>query len=146
MFQSQGRLQYDPESRGRFKPWWLILECRPDIALYYRWWLRTRGLPLQPTPKDMWGSHVSVVRGEPPPSRGSWGAHQGRVVRFTYTGELASNGKHFWVPVQSPELEGIRAELGLSAQPPGRFHLTIGVVPEHIPYPSWLEDLLVQRR
>jgi len=130
MFRSTGRLTYDPTLALKVKttkdPYWLILDCDDEIARYYRW-LARRHLYLDWLVPPAWGAHISILRGETPAFPEYWGADAGKRLAFEYSGELRSNGKHYWLDIVSPEIADIRDRLGLGRKPRfSNFHLTIG--------------------
>lgn len=103
-----------------------MLQCEPDLSLYYCWFVQKRlGIKLQ---RPIHGSHISIVRGEVIPNLNRWNAYQGQVIYFHYSNEIETNGKYWWLYVYSPCLVSIRHELGLDSQPEYDFHLTIGVL------------------
>lgn len=164
---SFGYLRYDPKNNAtQFNDWWAILKCDEGLTAYYRrwiereWpnrilskdWLEAAGLEDQQSQawpmtycglkltKSVWGSHVSVVRGEKPEASclKHWKKYENRKIYFEYNPEyINSNGRHWWVRIKSPELEDLRLELGLKPEPksyspaqkiwlPAPFHLTLG--------------------
>ena len=60
-------------------------------------------------------SHITIVRlgKEFPKNMSVWKKHQGLNVNFFYDNEIQSDGKYFWLNVQSEDIEKIREELGL---------------------------------
>ena len=126
MFTSTGILQYDP-GRGlkHYDPWWALLVCDDQLSQYYAWQLKSYGVPVHPNDKGLWGTHVSVFKGEVPPDNTAWGKYQGYEIEFHYNHLVRyDNGKHAWVDVYSEDLSAIREELGF----PQKFwyHLTVG--------------------
>ena len=126
MFTSTGILHYDPgQGSKQFDPWWALLTCDDEIAKYYAWQLKRRGVEVYPNDKSLWGTHLSVLKGAEPPNPQAWGKYEGYEVQFHYTHLIRfDNGKHAWVDVYSEELSEIRLELGFDAKP--WYHLTIG--------------------
>lgn len=126
MLTSVGVLHYDP-GRGskQYDPWWALLECDDEIARYYAWQLKRRGVEVYPNDKGLWGTHVSVLKGEAPPITQPWGKYEGYEIEFHYTQLIRfDNGKHAWVDVYSEDLSKIREELGFG--PKYWYHLTVG--------------------
>ncbi len=129
MFTSSGLLVYDPPPKTgtALGKWWLIAECCPDLARYYRdtfaWQYRARGLKLQ---RPSWDSHVSIIRCEEPPRYDLWRKWDGKVIEFRYDPELKTNDEYYWLDVECEEFLNIREELGLPRQPIFGLHLTIG--------------------
>jgi hypothetical protein len=129
--ESKGTLIYDPHGRNaktRSKvsdPWWLLLMCDNEIIRYANWWLKKRGVYIYGT--SLYGSHISVIKGEKPPNKEAWKKYHGKKITFQYSNAINDNGKHWWYFVKCPELTSIRTELGLPAKPPYfRYHLTVG--------------------
>lgn len=126
MFTSTGILQYDPGKGDKhFDPWWALLTCDDEIARYYAWFLKRYGLEVHPNNKGLWGTHISILKGEVPPDTSNWGKYDGFEVEFNYNHIVRfDNGKHAWVDVYSEDLSAIREMMGFPAKP--WFHLTIG--------------------
>ena len=130
-FESTGTLIYDPHGRSAksahkvSEPWWLLLMCDQEIVNYADYWLKKRGI--YSYKYSLYGSHVSVIKGEVPPNRKLWKKYHGKKIKFQYSNQCNDNGKYWWLFVNCPELTKIRVELGLPKDPPYfRFHLTIG--------------------
>lgn len=126
MFTSTGILQYDPgKGQKHYDPWWGLLLCDDEVSKYYAWQLRKHGLEVFPNDKGLWGTHVSVLKGEVPPNPQAWGKYEGYEVQFHYSHIIRfENGKHAWVDVYSEELSAIREELGFGFKP--WYHMTVG--------------------
>jgi len=126
MFSSTGILHYDPGvGTKNFDAHWAILLCDDEIARYYAWFLKKRGVELFSNDKGLWKTHVSVLKGDEPPNPTAWKKYEGYEVEFHYTHLVRyDNGKHAWVDVYSEELSAIRQELGFVAKP--WYHLTVG--------------------
>lgn len=126
MFTSTGILQYDPgKGLKHFDPWWALLICDDDLAKYYAWLLKRNGVEVYPNDKGLWGTHVSVLKGDVPTNQNLWAKYEGYEVEFHYNHLLRyDNGKHAWVDVYSEDLSAIRQELGFDAK--HWYHMTIG--------------------
>lgn len=129
-----GTLRYSPELRpgshqrrdGGSTRWWLIVEADEELGRYLRhlfllahW--RTRRLQ-----GPLWGTHVSVIRGEVPPLPQGWGEGDGAAVDFVLDLRAQETQGFVWCPVQCPALLDLRQRLGLSRQPQLPLHLTLG--------------------
>jgi len=161
MLTSRGTLEYDPNTyKNSDGKWWLILKCDEELTAYYRsmilknyyyptgsdsvfpsasgkWTLKCRGSILN---RSLWGSHVSVVRGEKPKILNNWKKHYKEEVGFSFDPEnIFCNGKHWWINIESQYLIDIRRNLGLSDLPKTfdketgsmvnvPLHLTIGTI------------------
>jgi hypothetical protein len=116
-FKSEGSLFVE----GR----WLVLHCCKETSSYYRH-LVGREFRTEALNRPLWGPHISVVRGEK--STEDLRHLQGKIVEFSYHPEkIDTNGKHWWIPVTSPDLIKVRIGLGLLPSPEYPFHWTIGV-------------------
>ena len=101
---------------------WAWVACESDVARYYQWLLWRLGVKLQ---YSVWKAHITAIRETDdivvPESL------QGLEIAYTYDPEdIYTNGNHWWIEVQSPQLEEIRESLGLPPQPFFSFHLTLG--------------------
>ena len=137
MFESTGKLIYDPHARIKQAPNWLILRTDEEILRYYQHWIKKElaldlgGIRRAPIKFEttVWGSHISVHRGTTIPNQHLWKKHQGENIKFTYSNRVYHiNNWFFCVDAYSERLEEIRTELGLSKTPPYGFHVTIGRV------------------
>lgn len=124
MFNSTGHLIYDPYARISQDPWWLILKTDKGLMEYYQHWIKRHyDVTFENT---VWGSHISVVRGQKPPNEKAWGKYKNEKISFTYSNRIYRAHWFYCVDVYSDRLEEIREELGLPKQPKHGFHLTIG--------------------
>ncbi len=106
------------------EPWWLILKTDEGLVDYYQHWIKHHydvGFE-----RTVWGSHISVIRKEEPPTREAWKKYEGEEIPFTYTNQVYRVHWFFCINVQSARLEDIRLELGLPKLPRFGFHLTVG--------------------
>jgi hypothetical protein len=119
---SIGACTYDPGVNTKhFDPWWLIINVDPEIIRLYRYFLRGWGIKV--VPNNLWGPHISVVKGIRPRNLSSWGLDI--EIKFNYTNIVRwDNDFHAWLDVYSDDLEKILIDLGLPPTP--RFHLTLG--------------------
>jgi hypothetical protein len=126
MLTSTGILHYDPGvGTKNFDPHWAILLCDDEIARYYAWHFKRRGIELHSNDKGLWKTHVSVLKGDTPPNLEAWKKYEGYEIEFHYNHIVRwDNGKHAWVDVYSEDLSYIRRELGFDSKP--WYHLTIG--------------------
>lgn len=126
MFTSSGILQYDPgKGNKKFEPNWALLICDDEISSYYTWHLKRHGWETFSNDKGLWGTHISVMKGEEIPNPTNWGKYEGYEVEFHYNHIIRfDNGKHAWIDIYSEDLSAIREELGFTFKP--WYHLTIG--------------------
>lgn len=141
---SHGYLEYDPRhAKTEFEKWWLLLKCDHGLVDYYRhliersavysipsnfwaeenkiqldtqniWEIKQVGFKIN---KSAWGPHISIIRGEKPKNIDLWRKYSGKKIFFEYNPEfINTNGKHWWIRIDSKELEDIRVELGLTPQ------------------------------
>ena len=124
MFTSSGILQFDPlKGTKRYEPGWCLVSCSNEIARYYAWHLKRHGMEVNP--QSPWGTHISVIRGEPLPDPSCWGKFEGLEVEFHYSHLLRhDNGQHAWLEVYSDDLAEVRKSFGFPHKP--WFHLTVG--------------------
>lgn len=127
--QSSGKVIYSPAIKNVCDPSWVILECDKGIIDYYKWFLTKKGVKLDAL---MWGSHISIIRGGvwdriEDEYKEYWKFNNGQIINFKY-GDLVTNGVHWWLEVQSEELEEMRKYLGLNPHPDFGFHITIGKI------------------
>lgn len=108
-----------------YKNDWILAITDEEIQRYYATILKTR-FGIQLDWKSKWNSHVSVIRGdEPLKNKHLWEYHDGQDIAIKYTHDIYTNGSHWWLNVQSKELDAIREFYGL--EPKSRsLHLTIG--------------------
>lgn len=124
MFNSTGRLIYDPYARIKKRPWWAIVKTDEELIRYYQYWIKQHyDVAFE---KTVWGSHISVVRGQEPVNKAAWGKYKNEKISFDYSHEVYRVQYFLCVDVTCPRLEEIRLELGLSRTPIAKFHLTIG--------------------
>ena len=127
--EGKGKLIYDPHKTGIriIKPaaWWMILKTDEGIVEYYKHWIKKyHNVKFEQT---IWGSHISVNRGFPPPNKALWGKYAGEEIEYTYSNRIyLANEIFFCVDAYSTRLEEIREELGLTRLPNYGFHITIG--------------------
>src|SRR5579883_3482590 len=117
-FHSTGQLIYEPSlltMKNKKSPWWVIVQCCPDLAAYYRFFIGRAAFAVA---APAFGSHISVITDEKPPEAQLplWKAHHLKEVEFEYTPELQSDGLYFWLPVVCPTLLTLREELGLARE------------------------------
>ena len=124
MFESTGRLIYDPHARIKQDKWWAIVKTDEGIIEYYKKQIRDHfDLKFE---KTVWGSHISAIRGEEPLKKELWNKYPKEKISFTYSNRIYRKHYFFCVDAYSERLEQIREELGLSKLPKFGFHLTIG--------------------
>lgn len=126
MFTSTGILQYDPGKGSKhFESNWALLLCDDEISRYYSWLFKSRGIDTYPNNNGLWGTHISVMKGDDIPNPEGWGKYEGYEVEFYYNHIIRfDNGKHAWLDIYSEDLSAIREELGFTFKP--WYHLTIG--------------------
>lgn len=135
MFESKGRIVYDPPRPGMKNrtTWWAVVQIDREITRYYRWWVKNKfHIELcQPS----WDAHISIIRGEKPPEDKMhlWKKYDGKVITFQYehnvrqSGDTTGNDRpdHFWfIDVHCPLLKQIRQEFGFPSN--WNQHITIG--------------------
>lgn len=125
-FKAEGKIIYDPTAGKAANKWWMIVECPQGILDYYYYWItRKTKIRIQ---KPLFGSHVSVIRGEEPSKEYQhlWRKHHEKTVTFYYEHEVFYADNFWWLRVKCDELKDIRKELGLNPEVEHGLHLTIG--------------------
>ncbi len=128
---STGKLVYSPRTHLSSSDRWLVLMCDDEISKYYRH-LYTIAYPYLngerkgKLTRPVWGTHISVIRGERVPNHKLWRLNENKIIEFNYEAGVLDNGEYYWLKVVCPELEDLRAQYGLSRYPKFGFHLTIG--------------------
>ena len=117
-------LAYDPHnSRTKRRKHFLIARVDRSVVKYYQWWIWQR-FRVKLT-DSAWKPHCTVVRGERPRTN-AWRAHKGEKITLQYSPAFWTNGKHWWLPVYSVDIQNIRRELGLRPLPYAALHITVG--------------------
>lgn len=123
---STGKLVYSPKTHLASSERWLILSCDDEISKYYRT-LFYREFPWKgKLTRPVWGSHISICRGETIPNHHLWKLDANKIVEFEYDGGVEDNGEYYWLKIKSSFLEDLRVKYGLPRFPKFGFHLTVG--------------------
>lgn len=126
MMKSVGKLVYSPRTHLASSERWLVMMCDDEISKYYRC-LFYREFPWQgKLTRPVWGTHISVIRGEKVPNGNLWRLDENKIVEFEYEGGVQDNGEYYWLKVTCPYLSNLREKYGLSRDPRFGFHLTVG--------------------
>lgn len=128
---SFGKLVYSPRTHLASSDQWLVVMGDDEISRYYRhlysieypYLNGTRSTKLT---RPVWGTHISVIRGERLPNPKLWRMDEGKIIEFEYEGGVIDNGEYYWLKVNCPYLGELREKLGLRREPRFGFHLTIG--------------------
>jgi hypothetical protein len=129
-----GTFRYSPTLRGESTTrrdggstvWWVVIDCDPELGRLLRhYFQQSRFRTVTPQP-PLWGTHVSVIRGEEPQDKARWKARDGVRVELEYEFRVEETRGYLWVPVWCPQANGLRAELGLTPEPMPGLHLTFG--------------------
>lgn len=100
--------------------------CDDEISQYYRS-MFYREYPWKgKLTRPVWGTHISVIRGERIPNMQLWGIDANKIVEFEYDGGVIDNGEYYWLKARCPALSELREKYGLPKEPRFGFHLTIG--------------------
>lgn len=123
---SIGKLVYSPRTHLASSDRWLVVMADDEISKYYRS-LFYREYPwLGKLTRPVWGTHISVIRGEKIPNSDLWKLDENKIIEFEYEAGVEDNGEYYWLKVHCPYLENIRKVYGLNSHPKFGFHLTIG--------------------
>jgi hypothetical protein len=126
MLKSTGKLVYSPRTHLASSDRWLVLMCDDEISRYYRH-LFYRDYPwLGKLTRPVWGTHISIIRGEKIPNYHLWRLDENKLVDFEYEGGVKDNNEYYWLKVHCPYLAGLRTKYGLTPEPRFGFHLTVG--------------------
>lgn len=111
---------------GGTTEWWLVLDCDRDIGRYLRALYREAVHRTCELSEPLWGTHISVVRGEKPPDLRRWKSLDGVGLDVEYGVEVAFFGDYAVVPARCEAALDYREVLGLSREPDYPLHMTIG--------------------
>ena len=123
---SIGKLIYTPKTHLASSDRWLVLMCDDEISKYYRHLFYKEYPWLGKLTRPVWGTHISVIRGENVPRSDLWKMDANKVVEFEYEPGVQDNGEYYWLKVHCDELLDLRAKYGLQRYPRFGLHLTIG--------------------
>ncbi len=126
MFVGQGKIEYHND------PLKIIVSVDQEMVNYYRQLIPK----YKRVYKQRYPGHISVVRNERPENYRVWYKHSSRLIEFQYNNVIYNDEVYYWLEVVCPQLEDIRAELGLpntsqwTKSPTGghSFHITLGNV------------------
>jgi hypothetical protein len=128
---SIGKLVYSPRTHLASSERWLVMMCDDEISKYYRH-LYEKTYPFLNAERHgkltrpVWGTHISVIRGEFVPNYKLWRLDENKLIEFDYEAGVIDNGEYYWLKVSCPILSELRKKYGLSPEPRFGFHLTIG--------------------
>lgn len=123
---SIGKLTYSPRSHLGSNNRWLVLMCDDEISKYYRYMFYTEFPWKGKLTRPVWGTHISIIRGEKIPNMNLWGIDSHKIIEFEYEGGVMDNGEYYWLKAKCPYLSSLREKYGLRSEPKFGFHLTIG--------------------
>lgn len=132
--QAIGTFRYSPELRtgslerrdGGSTRWWLIIDCDPELGRFLRHLYTLATYRTRAIQAPLWGTHISVIRGEQPPNQTEWGRLQGAEVQFDCEPQVQETDGYLWVAVVCEQALEQRELLGLPREPQPPLHLTIG--------------------
>ena len=104
---------------------WALLECDDQIGAMYRSLYSLEYFYKPKINKPLWGSHISIIRGEEELCPAIKTIVDGMSIEFAYIPIMRTNGVHFWLPVICPILDDLRQEFGLPKSIVN-YHLSIG--------------------
>ncbi len=111
---------------GTTTDWWLIIECDREFGKYLRHLRLICQASAPPLAEPLWGTHVSIIRGEMPPNIQHWGTIDGNTVSIQYSHSPRETSGYFYLPVQCEAALDYRQLLGLPREPEFPLHLTFG--------------------
>lgn len=128
---SIGKLVYSPRTHLSSSEKWLVVMGDDEISKYYRH-LYSKEYPYlnggrsTKLTRPVWGTHISVIRGERLHDPKLWRIDENKIIEFEYHGGVIDNGEYYWLKVSCPYLGDLREKMGLPREPRFGFHLTIG--------------------
>jgi len=130
---SIGKLVYSPRTHLSSSDRWLVVMGDDEISRYYRHLYTVEypylnGERTGKLTRPVWGTHISVIRGERLPKPDLWRLDEGKIIEFEYEGGVIDNGEYYWLKVKCPYLLDLREKYGLAREPRFGLHLTIGRV------------------
>lgn len=128
---SVGKLVYSPRTHLASSERWLVVMCDDEISKYYRHLFSkdypyVNGERVGKLTRPVWGTHISVIRGERIPNMNLWGIDANKIIEFEYEAGVIDNGEYYWLKAKCPYLSDLREKYGLHKEPRFGFHLTIG--------------------
>src|SRR4051812_19721164 len=114
--QAFGTFRYSPELRkgswerrdGGTTRWWLTIDCDPELGRYLRQLYAMATYRTCTIQAPLWGTHISVSRGEEPPDPSGWGRLQGAEVEFDYEPGVRETDGYLWAAVTCERALGVR--------------------------------------
>lgn len=126
MIKATGKLVYSPRTHLASSERWLVLLCDDEISRYYRHLFYTEYPWKGKLTRPVWGTHVSIIRGERIPNYNLWRLDENKIVHFEYEPGVKDNGEYYWLKVKCNYLLDLREKYGLSRNPQFGLHLTVG--------------------
>jgi hypothetical protein len=123
---SIGKLVYSPRTHLASSERWLVMMCDDEISRYYRTMFYSEYPWMGKLGRPVWGTHISVIRGEYIPNNQLWGLDSNKLVEFEYDGGVIDNKEYYWMKVRCLYLSNLRVTYGLPPEPRFGFHLTVG--------------------
>lgn len=131
-YKSSGKLVYSPRTHLKDSSRWLVLMCDDELSQYYRALYQREWFYRPKLTRPVWGTHISIVRGEVIPNSEAWGFAANKIINFEYDPGVRDNGEYYWLKVYCDELLAIRELFGLKREPQFGLHLTIGRTTESL--------------
>jgi hypothetical protein len=104
---------------------WALLECDDEIGKMYRSLYSLEYFYKPKIQKPLWGTHISIIRGERTLDNAIKEDINGMLVEFDYIPDMQTNGCHFYLSVICPILDDIRETFGLGRSLVN-YHLSVG--------------------
>lgn len=112
---------------------WALLECDDEIGKMYRSLYSLEYFYKPRIQKPLWGSHISIIRGETILDEGIKKELEDYTIEYYYLPRMGTNGVHFYLPVICPLLDSIRDLFGLNKSFVD-YHLSIGNIVSNSEY------------
>lgn len=126
MLKSFGKIIYAPRTHLKSSENWVVLMCDDEISKYYRHMFYKEFPWKGKLTRPVWGTHVSIIRGEKIPNFNLWKLDENKLIEFEYEGGVNDNGEYYWLKTKCDYLGDLREKYGLVREPRFGFHLTVG--------------------
>jgi hypothetical protein len=126
MMKSTGKIIYSPRTHLSSSERWLVIMCDDEISKYYRHMFYKEYPWLGKLTRPVWGTHISVIRGERVPNYNLWRLDENKTIEFEYEPGVIDNGEYYWLKVKCDALLDLREKYGLKRSPQFGLHLTVG--------------------
>lgn len=137
LIETKGKILFSPPDvtkKHKIQTWknvaMIITDC--EIDKYYSWFLKKRfNVTLNQTLRGTHITFISDIIEDVNIFKEAAKIFNGKDITFSYdTNDIRSNGKYWWLKIQSPEADNIREAMGIG-KPYFNYHLTLGYANEY---------------